>query len=49
MYFKIIIFGIIFCVNQIHKTMINSNKMTISIDYGEYNFGSKENEKGNYY
>lgn len=40
MYFKIIIFGIVFCAKRVHEKLIKSKNMAISMDYGEYNFAS---------
>lgn len=45
MYVQIIIVGMIFCVHHINKNLIKSNKMTISMDYGDDNFPSKNETK----
>jgi hypothetical protein len=45
MYHKIIIIGLISRVNHIHKKQIKLNGLTISMDYGEYNFLSEHENK----
>jgi len=44
MYNRIIIFGVILSVNQVHKNLTRSKSMTVSMDYGEYNLVT-ESEK----
>lgn len=50
MYFKLLITGIIFRVDHIHKKFIKTKNMKISMDYGEYNFSTQyENNSGKHF
>jgi len=49
MFIQIVIIGIILCVNHVHKSLIRSNNITISMDYAEYNLATEsEKELGEY-
>ncbi|XP_025206178.1 uncharacterized protein LOC112602358 [Melanaphis sacchari] len=45
MYIPIIIIGVILCVNHVHKNLINSKNMTITMDYSEYNLATESENK----
>lgn len=45
MYIRIVIFGVILGVNQLHKNITKSKAMTISINYGEYNLVTESEKK----
>lgn len=49
MYHEIIIIGLILRVNNVQKRLIKSNAMTISMEYGEYNFSSEHKKKSEYH
>lgn len=49
MYIPIVIICVILCVNQVHKNLISSKNMTITMDYSEYNLAMEsENKRGKY-
>lgn len=45
MYIRIVIIGVILCVNQVHKNLIRSKNMTISMNYGEYGLATEHEKK----
>ncbi|XP_060846316.1 uncharacterized protein LOC132925975 [Rhopalosiphum padi] len=45
MYIPIVIICVILCVNQVHKNLISSKNMTITMDYSEYNLAMESENK----